>query len=119
MDVTVISAYTIVVVGKGKSNSPEQKGGRVVNKELFKLLTNILRDIDRIKSYLIQTITTRNEGINLQATERIIKRLESIAQEADNELIDTLIRIEKNFDIEQAKYRISKAESQVRNQPKD
>ncbi|NHM33421.1 hypothetical protein [Neobacillus terrae] len=90
-----------------------------MNKELFKLLTDILRDIDRIKSYLIQTITIRNDGINLQATERIIKRLERIAQEADDELIDTLLRIEQNFDLEQAKYRITKAESQVRNQPKD
>ncbi|RFU64090.1 hypothetical protein [Peribacillus glennii] len=90
-----------------------------MNKELFKLLTDILREIERIKSHLIQTITIRNDGINLQATERIIKRLERIAQEADDELIDTLIRIEQIFDLEQAKYSIAKEESQVRNQPKD
>ncbi|WP_409304998.1 hypothetical protein [Peribacillus sp. SCS-155] len=90
-----------------------------MNKELFKLLTDTLRDIERIKSYLLQTMTIRNDGINLQATERILKRLERISQEADNELIDTLIRIEQNFDLEQAKYRITKADSQVRNLPKD
>ncbi|WP_409300511.1 hypothetical protein [Peribacillus sp. SCS-155] len=90
-----------------------------MDKELFKLLTDTLRDIERIKSYLLQTMTIRNDGINLQATERILKRLERIAQEADNELIDTLIRIEQNFDLERAKYRITKADSQVRNQPKD
>ncbi|WP_409305756.1 hypothetical protein [Peribacillus sp. SCS-155] len=90
-----------------------------MNKELFKLLTDTLRDIERIKSYLLQTMTIRNDGINLQATERILKRLEQIAQEADNELIDTLIRIEQNFELEQAKYRITKADSQVKNHPKD
>ncbi len=90
-----------------------------MNKELFELLTNILRDVDRVKSYLIQTITIRNDGIDMQAAERIIKRLERIAQDADEELINTLIRIEQNFDLEQSKHRITKEESSVRNQPKD
>jgi hypothetical protein len=90
-----------------------------VNKELFKLLTNILRDVDRVKSYLIQTITIRNDGIDMQAAERIIKRLERIAQDADEELIHTLIRIEQNFDLEQSKDRITKEESSVRNHTKD
>lgn len=90
-----------------------------MNKELFELLTSILRDVDRVKSYLIQTITIRNDGIDMQTAERIIKRLERIAQDADEELIDTLVRIEQNFDLEQSKHRITKKESSVRSQPKE
>ncbi|MCK6208702.1 hypothetical protein KZX50_25150 [Bacillus infantis] len=90
-----------------------------MNKELFELLTNILRDVDRVKSYLIQTITIRNDGIDMQTAERIIKRLERIAQDADEELIHTLIRIEQNFDLEQSKDRITKEVSSVRNHTKD
>ncbi|MFP7442951.1 hypothetical protein SFC50_04540 [Bacillus infantis] len=90
-----------------------------MNKELFELLTNILRDVDRVKSYLIQTITIRNDGIDMQTAERIIKRLERIAQDADEELIHTLIRIEQNFDLEQSKNRITKEVSSVRNHTKD
>ncbi|KKK37313.1 hypothetical protein WQ57_13985 [Mesobacillus campisalis] len=74
-----------------------------MNRELYDLMTKILSEVDSVKSHIEEA--KQENGVNLQATERIIDRLKIIAQEADDELNDTLIRIEENFDIEQAKSR--------------
>ncbi|RFU70546.1 hypothetical protein D0469_06335 [Peribacillus saganii] len=72
-----------------------------MNKELFELMTKILDEVGKLKSYIKER--KQDKGIDLQATERIINRLDNIVEEADKELIDTLIRIEKNFDFEKTK----------------
>jgi hypothetical protein len=72
-----------------------------MNRELYELMTKILSEVDSVKAHIEET--KQDNSFNLQATERIIDRLKIIAQEADDELNDTLIRIEENFDIEQAK----------------
>ncbi|WP_409300450.1 hypothetical protein [Peribacillus sp. SCS-155] len=77
-----------------------------MNRELFDLMRKILEEVNSLKLYI--TATKEDHGMSVQATERILKRLETISQEADNELIDTLIRIEEHFDIEKAKSKIEK-----------
>ncbi|PLT33261.1 hypothetical protein [Bacillus sp. V5-8f] len=79
-----------------------------MNRELFELMTKILNEVDGIKAYIEET--KQDSRMSLQEIERIINRLEHIAKEADNELNDTLIRIEENFDVERAKSRRTEKE---------
>jgi hypothetical protein len=79
------------------------EGDAGMNRELYDLMTKILSEVECVKSYIEET--KQDNGVSLEATERIISRLKTITNEADNELNDTLIRIEEHFDIEQAKSR--------------
>ncbi|PLS17418.1 hypothetical protein CVD28_12755 [Bacillus sp. M6-12] len=75
-----------------------------MNRELYDTMTKILDEVGSLKSYIKET--KEDNGMSLEETERIIQRLDNIVQEADKELIDTLIRIEDNFDFQNAKSRL-------------